>query len=355
MNRPGTVPAGRSPAYHGALLALCAALLFGASTPLVQRLGAGVGSFLTACLLYAGAAIAGALLRRAADREAGLRRGDLARLAWIALFGAVIGPVALAWGLQHTSAACASLLLTLEAVFTAMLAHFWYHEVMDRRVVLGMLLLTLGAMVLILDRALLGAGQAAGILAIAVATAAWAMDNTLSRALAVRDPGKVVLLKCTFGAVATALLASGTAEPFPDLWRALGLLGVGAAGYGLSLRLYLLAQRSFGAARTGSVFAFAPFAGAIVALGLGERDSSPWLIVSAALMISGIVLHLTESHSHEHEHGAIEHEHAHTHGDGHHHHLHDPMPAGPHNHRHRHARLRHAHPHVPDEHHTHAH
>jgi hypothetical protein len=126
-------------------------------------------------------------------------------------------------------------------------------------------------------------------------------------------------------------------------------------GYGLSLRLYLLAQRSFGAARTGSVFAFAPFAGAAFALVLGDRSGSVWMIAGAALMISGILLHLTEYHSHTHEHEDMEHEHAHTHDDGHHTHNHVPMPLGPHNHRHRHLPLRHSHPHVPDEHHRHGH
>ena len=43
------------------------------------------------------------------------------------------------------------------------------------------------------------------------------------------------------------------------MWgAAVGLLVIGATGYGLSLRFYLLAQRAFGAARTGFVFAFAP-------------------------------------------------------------------------------------------------
>ncbi len=59
----------------------------------------------------------------------------------MALFGAGIGPVALAWGLQHTSGASASLMLTLEAVFTAVLARLWYHETLDRRVALAMALL----------------------------------------------------------------------------------------------------------------------------------------------------------------------------------------------------------------------
>jgi drug/metabolite transporter (DMT)-like permease len=355
MSGEGEFDAQSSPARHGALVALSAALLFGLSTPLVQRFGSGIGSFTTASLLYAGAAISGILLMRPPGREARVRRSDAARLISVAACGAVVGPVALVWGLAHTSAASASLMLTLEAVFTALLARICYREFMDRRVFTGMLLLTLGAMVLILDRAALGRLQLAGILAVAAATGAWAVDNTLSRALAERDPGQVVLIKSALGAAATLLLAVWLGEAAPPLMPALGLFCTGATGYGLSLRLYLLAQRSFGAARTGSVFAFAPFAGAAFALALGDRSVSVWMIAGAALMIAGILLHLTEYHSHAHEHEYLEHEHAHTHDDGHHLHRHEPMPTGAHSHRHGHPPLRHSHPHTPDEHHRHHH
>lgn len=343
------------PALRGGLIALLAAVLFGASTPLVQRFGAGIGSFSTAALLYAGAALVGALLRRPVESEARVRPGDAKRLALMALFGAVIGPVALAWGLQRTSGAGASLMLTLEAVFTAVLARLWYHESLDRRVVLAMTLLTLGGMALVLDRAESGTTPMLGLLAVMLATAAWGVDNTLSRAVAERDPGQVVMFKGALGAVATTLLALVFAEPLPALWPALALLLVGATGYGLSLRFYLLAQRAFGAARTGSVFAFAPFVGAALAFALGERSGSVWMLAGAALMVVGIMLHLAERHAHGHAHDALEHEHAHVHDDDHHTHLHAPMPVGPHSHAHRHEPLNHSHAHVPDEHHAHEH
>ena len=70
-------------------------------------------------------------------------------------FGAALGPVALAWGLQHTSGASASLMLTLEALFTATLAWRLYSETMDRRVWAAMLLLLAGGMALVLDQGLL--------------------------------------------------------------------------------------------------------------------------------------------------------------------------------------------------------
>lgn len=344
-----------TPALRGGLLALLAATLFGVSTPLVQYLGRGLGPLATAALLYAGAALAGALLRKGSQQEARLQRSDGRRLLAVVVFGAVIGPVALAWGLQRTSGASASLMLTLEALFTALLAWRLYRESLGARVWVAMALLLAGGAVLVLDQARLGGAQLAGLLAVLVATAAWGMDNTLSRALAERDPGQVVLVKAALGATVTALLALAFAEPVPGLAAAAGLLAVGATGYGLSLRFYLLAQRAFGAARTGSVFAFAPFIGALLALALGDRSVSAWMGAGGLLMLGGVLLHLMESHGHGHRHAAMDHEHAHDHADGHHNHRHVPMPEGTHSHLHHHEPLEHAHPHVPDAHHLHRH
>ncbi|HAU56894.1 MAG TPA: multidrug transporter [Comamonadaceae bacterium] len=342
-------------ALRGGLLALLAAALFGISTPLVQRLGAGLGAFTTAALLYAGAAIVGALSLRTAAHEARLRRSDTLRLLAMAGFGAALGPVALAWGLQHTSGASASLMLTLEALFTATLAWWLYGETMDRRVWAAMLLLLAGGMALVLDQGLQGGVQLLGLLAVLLATIAWGVDNTLSRGLAERDPSQVVMAKAALGTAATAALAFSTGEPLPSLPAALGLLAIGATGYGLSLRFYLLAQRAFGAARTGSVFAFAPFIGAALAFGLGERSAGWLMLLGGLLMLAGVVLHLAESHGHEHTHEALEHEHAHHHDDGHHSHAHEVMPKGSHSHWHAHEPTTHAHAHAPDAHHQHKH
>jgi len=343
------------PAVTGGVLALLAATLFGVSTPLVQRFGIGIGAFSTAALLYAGAAIAGAFLRRPIGIEARLRPTDTGLLVAMAAFGAVIGPVALAWGLQHTSGTSASLMLTLEALFTAVLARLFYRETMDTRVWTAMLLLLAGGVILVLDQGRGGEAKMWGLFAVLLATAAWGVDSTLSRALAERDPGQVVLAKAAIGAAATTVLAVILGEPVPRIAQALALLVIGATGYGLSLRFYLLAQRAFGVARTGSVFAFAPFIGAALAVALGDRSASGMMAAGSLLMLAGVVLHLAESHGHAHEHGAIEHEHAHRHDDGHHDHTHEPMPEGEHSHEHRHAPTRHTHPHVPDAHHLHRH
>ena len=347
------------PALRGGLLALLAAILFGLSTPLVQRFGQGLGAFSTAALLYAGAAFVALWMRQPVELEAKLQRSDLPRLLAMAGFGAVIGPVALAWGLQRTSGASASLMLTLEALFTVVLAWRLYGESMDRRVATAMLLLLAGGIALVADQGLAGNTQLLGLLAVLAATAAWGLDNTLSRGVAERDPAQVVIVKSTLGAGVSTLLALIFGESLPSLTATLALITVGALGYGLSLRFYLLAQRAFGAARTGSVFAFAPFIGAMGAFAFGDRSMGWIMLAAGVLMLVGVALHLMESHGHPHTHEVLEHEHAHSHdpkyADGHHLHAHDTMPTGPHSHPHRHEPMQHTHPHVPDAHHVHIH
>jgi len=347
------------PALRGGLLALLAATLFGLSTPLVQRFGQGLGAFSTAALLYAGAAFVALWMRQPVELEAKLQRSDLPRLLAMAGFGAVIGPVALAWGLQRTSGTSASLMLTLEALFTVVLAWRLYGESMDKRVAAAMLLLTAGGTALVADQGLAGNTPMLGLLAVLAATAAWGLDNTLSRGVADRDPAQVVIVKSALGACASTVLALIFGESLPSWTSALALFAVGALGYGLSLRFYLLAQRAFGAARTGSVFAFAPFIGAMGAFAFGDRSMGWTMLAAGALMLAGVALHLIESHSHPHTHEVLEHEHAHSHdpkqADGHHMHTHDVLSTGSHSHPHKHEPMQHAHPHVPDVHHGHAH
>lgn len=199
-----------------------------------------------------------------------------------------------------------------------------------------------------------GGGSLLGVALVAAATAAWAADNALSRALADADPGDVVLGKSLLGVAATGPLAVLAGEPRPAGLAVLALLALGATGYGLSLRLYLLAQRLVGAARTGSVFAAGPFLGAALAWAMGDRGGAATSWASAAFL-AGVLLHATERHGHRHHHPALAHEHAHGHEDGHHHHRHDPPVAGEHTHAHEHQPLEHDHEHAPDLHHGHGH
>jgi drug/metabolite transporter (DMT)-like permease len=194
-----------------------------------------------------------------------------------------------------------------------------------------------------------------GLLAVTAATICWALDNTLSRGVAEHDPSEIVVAKGAIGALLTGGLALLLEPASPSTWQIFGLLACGATGYGLSLQMYLLAQRRMGAARTGSVFAIGPFIGAALAWLLGDRDLGVATCIGAVAFGLGVYLHLTERHSHAHTHASMEHEHAHRHDDGHHDHSHDPPVDGEHSHMHRHESVEHEHEHAPDLHHEHVH
>src|SRR5687768_11428435 len=103
---------------RGMIQAGLAALLFGASTPFAAQLARETDAFLPAGLLSLGAALAvvPSTVRHRPD-PAAARRGA-PRLVTAVVVGGGVGPVLLALGLRHASAANASLLLNLELVFT---------------------------------------------------------------------------------------------------------------------------------------------------------------------------------------------------------------------------------------------
>jgi len=347
------------PAGIGA--ALLAAALFGASTPLAKALLGGVEPVLLAGLLYAGSGIGLGLCllaRRIFGRtpsEAPLRWRDWPWLAGAIASGGVLGPILLMLGLQRTPAATASLLLNLEGVLTAVIAWTVFRENVDRRVLLGMLLIVAGGVILSWS------GDAnlripVGSLLIVGACACWAIDNNLTRAVSGGDPLQIAALKGSVAGMVTLALAftRGTAVPEPIHALAAGLLGF--AGYGISLVLFVVALRHVGTARTGAYFSAAPFVGVVVSLLVLNEDPVSGFWLALALMGLGIWLHISERHQHDHEHEALAHEHRHRH-DAHHQHAHDLPWEGqePHTHTHLHAPLVHRHPHFPDLHHRHRH
>jgi drug/metabolite transporter (DMT)-like permease len=341
---------------RGVALALASAITFGVTTPLVARVGVGVGAFTTAALLYAGAMALSLLVRpllRATGKKIGL--AQLPRLAWVALCGAALAPAFFAWGIQHAGATSSSLVLNFEAVVSVVLARIFFHEALGRRVVLAIGAMLTGGVLIALDVPSGGTTHLLGLLAVAAATVFWALDNTLTRPLSDFEVTEVVAAKAALGATATGVISWVAREALPSGVTALLLLALGATGFGLSLRLYLLAQRRMGAARTASVFAVGPFVGAALSWALGAGGGTVLTLLGAGAFALGVFLHATERHGHHHHHHAEEHEHAHHHDDGHHQHTHQPPVEGEHSHRHVHGEVTHEHEHAPDLHHEHSH
>jgi drug/metabolite transporter (DMT)-like permease len=268
--------------------------------------------------------------------------------------GGIVGPALLMSGLLHTEASSASLMLNLEAVFTALIAWVVFRENVDRRVFLGMAAIVAGGAVLSWQHTPSAAGLS-GPLLIAGACLMWALDNNLTRRVSGGDAVTLAALKgLVAGSANIAIaLAYGAALPSPGSMAVAGALGL--VGYGFSLVLFIIGLRDLGTARTGAYFSVAPFFGAALALTLLGEQAGAAFWVAAGLMALGVWLHLTERHEHPHVHEPMMHAHEHMH-DEHHQHEHFNWDGRePHSHTHQHTRLRHRHPHYPDLHHRHGH
>jgi len=344
------------PLFRGTLVALASATLFGVTTPVIAHFDARVGPFSVAALLYVGAAAAALLVRLFSSRAGRpVTAASMPRVLAVGLFGAALAPSLLAWGIGRAGPTAASLSLNLEASGTVALAALFYREPIGGRVWFAMFAMLVGGTLVGLDVAEAPSFDVRGVVAVAAAAICWAADNTITRGLSEEDPLEVVAAKGGVGALMTLALALLRHENMPSATQIIGLTVCGATGYGVSLRLYLTAQRQVGAARTASVFAIAPSLGGAVSWVAGDRAAGPLTAFGALGFLFGIWLHLSERHGHRHRHTEIDHEHAHRHDDGHHDHVHDPPVVGEHTHRHHHSAVEHDHPHAPDMHHAHEH
>jgi drug/metabolite transporter (DMT)-like permease len=346
-------------ASPGLVAALASAVLFGATTPIAKQLLTGASPLLVAGLLYLGSGIGVSLLRIAQDRDwrsTGLARSDWPWLAAATVAGGIVAPVLLMEGLTWADAATASLLLNLEAVFTAVLAWFVFREATGQRVVLGFIAIFLGGLLLAWPAQVVSPGRSLGLLAVAAACLFWGLDNNLTRKISAADSHVIAGIKGLVAGTTNTALAVGLGAKFPTLPHLAGMLLLGFVGYGVSLVLFVVALRHLGTARTGAYFSTAPFIGTAIAVVWYGQPITTVFWLAAALMGLGVWLHVTEHHEHVHVHEPLAHSHSHEH-DEHHQHEHGEEWAGtePHTHEHQHEPLRHHHPHFPDIHHQHRH
>ena len=338
-------------------LALAAAALFGLSVPLAKILTARLDPLFLAGLFYLGGGlfVLPASLREARreiDHLARDRR-DGRRILGAVLFGGVLGPVALLYGVKLTTAGTSSLLMNLETVATSFLAWLVFGEHLGRRTAAAAALTVLaGAMLVVTPDLSLDPG---GLL-IALACLCWGFDNNYTATVEGVSPATNTLIKGIVAGAFNILAAAALGKAAWDPSWILGALAVGGFAYGLSIQLYIAAARRIGAARSQVIFSANPFIGFAASLLILGEPFGPRVAAAGAVMVAAIALLARESHVHEHRHDAEEHEHEHAHDDGHHEHAHEgiPRPAR-HTHRHAHAALAHAHPHYPDLHHRHEH
>jgi drug/metabolite transporter (DMT)-like permease len=338
------------------IIALLAALFFGAATPVSKTLLTQLTTFQLAGLLYLGAAggVIFLLLREGKFMLPWqMDRQNAFRLAGAIFFGGVIGPIALLWGLEQASAASVSMWLNLEVVATAVLGHFLFRDYLTRRSWLATGGVFLAAGILALGDGI--AGIQAGLL-VTIACVCWGIDNHLTALIDGITPAQSTFWKGLVAGSTNLAIGISLVPIQAASTSVVSALAVGAVSYGLSIVFYITAAQHLGATRSQLIFSSAPFLGVLLSISFLREPFTLIQGVAAILFLISMLVLFREQHQHHHKHANIYHDHLHIHNDDHHLHQHPGnLDKLRHSHQHNHDAFAHGHPHWPDLHHRHDH
>lgn len=289
-------------------LALLAAVFYAINTPFSKLLLSDVPPTFLAGFLYLGAGVGVGVLYafhwRKEPTSERLTRRDLPYTVGMILLD-IAAPIFLMLGIQYGTASNASLLGNFEIVATTLLALLLFRETVSGRLWGAIALITLSSGILSFESAE-SFQFSVGSLFVLLATLCWGLENNCTRKLSEKSTYEIVVLKGFFSGGGSILIAVLTGEALPEArYIALAML-LGFVAYGLSIFLYIRAQRSLGAAKTSAYYAVAPFVGAFLSFAL-VREALTWVYLAALLIMAlgtGLVVvdTLLQQHTHLHVH-----------------------------------------------------
>lgn len=316
----------------GAILyAFLAAAFYAINMPLSKLLLQKIEPTFMAALLYLGAGIGISIIflfrKQTENQEEQLSRKELPYVIGMILLD-VAAPIFLMIGLTSATSANASLLNNFEIVATSLIALFIFKELISPRLWIAILLITFSSMLLSFED-MSSLTFSLGSIFVLAAAVCWGFENNLTRKISSKNTFQIVLLKGIFSGLGSLLIALFLGERFPQLQYVLLAMLLGFVAYGLSIFLYVRAQKELGAAKTSAYYAVAPFIGALLSFLILKEAITDYFLVAFLIMTVGSVLVVIDTmitrHSHLHTHTfteiqngtkiryQIEHSHEHKH------------------------------------------
>jgi hypothetical protein len=325
------------------MMALLAATFYAINTPFSKVLLEKVTPTFMASFLYLGAGIGvGIMYLLNSKKEKNiekLSKTDLPYTVGMIVLD-ILAPIFLMIGINIGSASNASLLGNFEIVATALIALLIFKEVVTSRLWIAIVFITLSSIVLSFE----GSGSfkfSLGSLFVILATCCWGLENNCTRMISDKSTYEIVILKGIFSGTGSFIIAIILGENIPGIKYILISMLLGFVAYGLSIFLYIRAQRELGAAKTSAYYAIAPFIGTFLSFAVDKDRLTKVYFIGLIFMIIGSVIVVYDSmlknHIHYHIHTivhthngsthkhVIKHEHTHSHmgSEEKHYHSHD--------------------------------
>lgn len=273
------------------IFALLAAAFYAINTPLSKLLLNNVPATFMAAFLYLGAGVGVGIIYlfhwHNEDRAERLTKKDLPYTIGMIVLD-ILAPIFLMLGIKYGTAANASLLGNFEIVATTLIACLAFKEAVSKRLWAAIGMITLSSILLSFE----GAGSfrfSYGSVLVLLATACWGLENNCTRSISDKSTYEIVVLKGIFSGGGAFVIALISGEKLPEIRYILPAMLLGFVAYGMSIFLYIRAQRDLGAAKTSAYYAVAPFVGAFLSFViLGEKLTVVYF-AALIIMIAGTV------------------------------------------------------------------
>lgn len=247
------------------IYALLAAVLYSLNMPLSKLLLEKIDPTFMASFLYLGAGIGIGIIyllgKSRRIKEEKLTKKDLPYTVGMIVLD-IAAPIFLMIGLNKAESANASLLNNFEIVATSIIAMIIFKEVISKRLWTAIVFIT-GASMLLSFENITSFKFSYGSLFILLAAVCWGFENNYTRKISSKSTFQIVMLKGIFSGTGSFLIAVIQGKEFPQIRYIECAAILGFFAYGLSIFLYVRAQKELGAAKTSAYYAAAPFTGAL--------------------------------------------------------------------------------------------
>lgn len=277
--------------------ALLAAVLFAISTPLSKKLMENIPPTFMAAFLYLGAGVGVGIMYifnyKKEDKSLKLDKSDFKYT--IAMIGLdILAPLLLMLGIKLGSASNASLLENFEIVATSLIALFIFKEKISYKLWIAIFFIIISSFILTFNGKT-SLDFSIGSIFVLLATISWGLENNCTKKISEKSTYQIVTLKGIFSGLGSLFIGLLLKEKIINYKYIFLAMILGFVAYGLSIFLYVRAQRDLGAAKTSAYYSVAPFVGAFLAFIInGERPDEKFLL-ALIFMIIGTIFVVNDS------------------------------------------------------------
>ena len=224
----------------------------------------------------------------------------------------IFSTLMLTLGINHTTAANASLLNNFEIVATAVIALCLFREKISKRLWFAIALITVASLILSFED-MSSLSFSLGSIFVLLSCVGWGFENNCTKQISGKDPLQIVTIKGCCSGTLTMIIALVSGERMPvaghvvatadasqsvaagGSWLAsagyiLAALALGFVSFGLSNFFYIYAQRKMGAAKTSTYYAVSPFIGTVLSFIIFRQMPTAMFIVALLIMLIGAFL-----------------------------------------------------------------